>query len=801
MLTPDKILLILILSVSTLCNYPSNNPLDEKGNNYDPPIIIIDSIKDHDTILLNTAVIVLQGNRPQSQFMIQVNGNNLYEEWVPEGTYTLSDLEKNTYTVKVSTRYKGGTLVFYDSVTFYVQLTDDTIPVEIKKPYYAIKTDTIITGNRPIKIIGTALGTPPINYAWFSANSLLSNKDTFNLTSKLDSVYCVAANSSGSDTSRTFIFKLNSVVKGNITDSAGKKLDGVKVTIGDSNIVSNSNIGEFIFKELSSGTYKISINHTGYCDTVISGIAVNNDDTIIKNVILNKITTIDTLPKDTSDTVVVIDTTYKVFYNGNGNDSGNTPVDVILYHVGDTVTILSSNNLSKKGYDFSGWTTILSDSLLTFISGEYLIMGSGNVILTAQWIAKALYTLSYDGNNSTGGFIPSSTTHIDGTYVKVSQEGTLSKTGNRFIGWNTNKDPTKGIDYSSGSTILMKENITLYARWEKNKYPLKYVCTNNDAGTVPLSSIQEYEADIIIAIPSLIKTGYSFKSWNDKPDGTGKSYASGETIKMYADSLILYAQWNNPTGMIIVPSKDKTFVMGGKIPVKLTKNFWCDTTEVTQGAFNTLMSATYPSIYQKPDWDAGTGEDYPAYYTSWYIAALYCNARTKLTGSIDTVYAYKAIEGTFSNCNLTQLTIDYNKKGFRLPTEAEYEFAARGGSTITQYSPEQLSGIAWYYENSGSTPHQVAQKKENGYGLHDILGNLREWVNELYYTYPNQSDMVIDPVNGASIDPVQDNNKWTYRGGSWDDDLDRNTCIFRYFKASGNGDFYTGFRCCLPIQE
>jgi formylglycine-generating enzyme required for sulfatase activity len=126
--------------------------------------------------------------------------------------------------------------------------------------------------------------------------------------------------------------------------------------------------------------------------------------------------------------------------------------------------------------------------------------------------------------------------------------------------------------------------------------------------------------------------------------------------------------------------------------VVINKGFWVGQTEVTQAAYRRVMG-TNPSRYK--------GERLPVDQISWYNARDYCQA-----------------------------------VGMRLPTEAEWEYAARGATVTARYGP--LDEVAWHDGNSGDSTHEVGGKQPNSYGLYDTLGNVWEWVEDAYPPDPSK---------------------------------------------------------------
>ncbi len=134
---------------------------------------------------------------------------------------------------------------------------------------------------------------------------------------------------------------------------------------------------------------------------------------------------------------------------------------------------------------------------------------------------------------------------------------------------------------------------------------------------------------------------------------------------------------------------------------------------------------------------------------------------------------------------------------YRLPTEAEWEYAARAG-TSTAYSfgddKNKLSGYAWYDANSGDTTHPVGEKQPNPWGLHDVHGNVWEWVQDWYGKKYYANSPETDPKGPKpGLGRVG-------RGGDWDDDAEACRSGFRSYGSTSYRDNDIGFRLALSLE-
>jgi formylglycine-generating enzyme required for sulfatase activity len=250
-----------------------------------------------------------------------------------------------------------------------------------------------------------------------------------------------------------------------------------------------------------------------------------------------------------------------------------------------------------------------------------------------------------------------------------------------------------------------------------------------------------------------------------------KAFAGGSTntgngdrqpVKVVTNSIGMKLTW-------VLPGE---FQMGGDEQyyerpihtVKISNGFYMGVYEITQGQYQKVMGNN-PSHFK---WIGN--DNLPVEMVSWDDAVEFCKKLSQTEG-----------------------------KTYRLPTEAEWEYACRAGTT-TKFSfgddESQLGDYAWYNQNSGEKPHPVGEKKPNVWGLYDMHGNVSEWCNDWYSeTYYSSS-----PINNPT-GPTTGNYR-VHHGGCWYTHLAL-TCrvSYRLSLLSPNiRDYYTGFRVVLDLD-
>ena len=222
-----------------------------------------------------------------------------------------------------------------------------------------------------------------------------------------------------------------------------------------------------------------------------------------------------------------------------------------------------------------------------------------------------------------------------------------------------------------------------------------------------------------------------------------------------------YGQWPIPENFV--------FVQGGTAAGITVSSFYIDKYELTNAEWNAVMSS-------------GGGDSYPHANVSWFGAIEYCNRRSMQEG-LPACYSYLNYGTNPDNWpagwntayqNHVNVNCDWSAIGYRLPSEAEWEYAARGGLNTHNYTysgSNDLNQVGWYSGNSGSSAHPVGQLVANELGTFDMSGNLWEWCWDVY---------------SGSLR--------VRRGGGWDSHASYCTVSFRYDHYATYSDFKLGFR-------
>jgi formylglycine-generating enzyme required for sulfatase activity len=276
-----------------------------------------------------------------------------------------------------------------------------------------------------------------------------------------------------------------------------------------------------------------------------------------------------------------------------------------------------------------------------------------------------------------------------------------------------------------------------------------------------------------------------------------------------------------PAGSFTMGDVADTNYIGDAFPTNVyVSAFYVDTNLVSYSQWTNIYSYAVNHGYGFNHAGAGKSANHPVQMVNWYDCAKWCNARSQQAGLTPIFYTDMGLTQVFTNSSTSSeysLVVypNWTAKGYRLPTEAEWEKAARGGlsgqrfpwgNTISESQANYVGDTSYFYDlgpngyntnfNTGAYPYTsaVGYFAPNGYGVYDMAGNVTEWCWDYWYAgtpYPTGSPYLggSDPRGPAS---------GTYRvmrGGRWDVNGFNARCAIRAYSFPRNPDYIIGFRC------